>query len=103
MSAPIAKNKLAFQLPNLTYVDAHPEEPNLERATLPIELPKPTFGRWLTARLAAFQAWREKQAAMSELAMMSDRELMDIGLSRADLPRVFDSAHNADLVARSEG
>ncbi len=84
-------------------MDAHFEEPNLGRVTLPTELPKPTFGRWLAARIADLQAWREKQAAMAELEMMSDRELLDIGLSRADLRRVFDSAHNADLVARSEG
>ncbi|HET8997054.1 MAG TPA: DUF1127 domain-containing protein [Acetobacteraceae bacterium] len=103
MSAPIAKDQLAYQLPNLTYVDAHPEEPNLGRVTLPTELPKPSFGRWLAARIAALQAWRERQSAMAELEMMSDRELMDIGLSRADMARVFDSAHNADLVARSEG
>lgn len=103
MSAPIAKDQLAYQLPNQTYVDAHFEEPNLGRGTLPSELPKPTFGHWLAARIAAFQAWREKQSAMAELEMMSDRELTDIGLSRADLHRVFDTAHNADLVARSVG
>lgn len=103
MSAPIAKDQLAFQLPNLTYVDAHFEEPNLDRVTLPTELPKPTFSRWLAARVAAFHAWREKRIALAELEMMSDRDLQDIGLSRADLHRVFDSAHNADLVARSEG
>ncbi len=103
MSAPIARNQLAYQLPNLTYVDAHFEEPNLGRVTLPNELPQPTFGRWLAAHIAAFQAWREKRAALAELEIMSDRELLDIGLSRADLHRVFDAAHNADLVARSEG
>jgi len=103
MSAPIAKDQLSFQLPNLTYVDAHFEEPNLGRVTLPTELPEHGFGQWLAARVAAFRGWREKRSAMAELEMMSDRELLDIGLSRADLHRVFDTAYNADLVARSEG
>lgn len=103
MSAPIAKDQLAFQLPNQTYVDAHVEEPNLDRPTLPNERPLPNFGHWLAERIDGFRAWREKQAAMAEMETMSDRDLLDIGLNRADLHRVFDSAHNADLAARSEG
>lgn len=103
MSAPIAKDQLAYQLPNLTYVDAHSEEPNLERSTLPTERPDPGFARWLANRIEGFRAWREKQTAVAEMEMLSDRELLDIGLNRSDLYRVFDSTHNADLVARSEG
>jgi uncharacterized protein YjiS (DUF1127 family) len=55
----------------------------------------------LRALIAAFQAWRAKQAAISELEMMSDRELADIGLNRADLGRVFDDAYNRDLRDRA--
>ena len=33
--------------------------------------------------------------------MMSDRELADIGLSRADVHRVFDRSYNQDLRDRS--
>jgi uncharacterized protein YjiS (DUF1127 family) len=100
MSAPIAKDRLAFQLPNLTYVDARYEEPNL-RASF-VEQPR-GFGVWLAARMTAFRAWREKNAALAELEGMSEHELADIGLSRADLHRLFDPAHNQDLVARSGG
>lgn len=103
MSAPMAKDQLAFQLPNQTYVDAHEQEPNLERPTLPTERPDPGFARWLANRLDGFRAWREKQSAMAEMETMSDRELLDIGLNRSDLHRVFDATHNADLVARTEG
>ena len=102
MSAPIAKDQLAFQLPNLTYVDARYEEPTL-RTSVPVLPQHRSLGAFIAARLAAFRAWRERQSALGELEMMSDRELMDIGLSRADLHRVFDPAHNADLVARSGG
>jgi uncharacterized protein YjiS (DUF1127 family) len=43
-----------------------------------------------TARAAAnlvrrFIAWRSRRAAMAALAMMSDRELADIGITRSDL------------------
>ena len=76
MSAPIAKSQFAFELPNLSYVDASLEEANL-RAAVP-----PGKPHGLSALFAAFRAWREKQAAINELEMMSDRELADIGLSR---------------------
>jgi uncharacterized protein YjiS (DUF1127 family) len=33
---------------------------------------------------------------MQEMAMMTDRELSDIGLSRSDLSRVFDPTFAAD-------
>lgn len=103
MSAPIAKDQLAYQLPNQTYVDAHFEEPNLARGSLPTELPRSSFGRWVAARMAGYQEWRTQRNAMVELEMMSVRELMDIGLSRSDLPRVFDPEHNADLTTRGQG
>lgn len=99
MSAPIAKDRLAFQLPNLTYVDARYEEPNL-RVT---SEPRKGFAAWLAGRVAALRFWHERQAALSELEVMTDRELADIGLSRCDLSRVFDPAHNGDLVARRGG
>lgn len=102
MSASIAKEQLSARLYNLTYVNARSEKPDFRRATLPPELPKPTFSRWVAARIAVFQAWWEKQVALAELGMMSDRELMDIGLSRADLRRAFNSEYSPDLVASTE-
>ena len=94
MSAPIAKSQFAFELPNLTYVDASREEAHLRAAV------QPSQPRGFRAWIAAFQAWREKQASMAELDMMGDRELLDIGLTRADVHRVFDSAFNLDLQDR---
>jgi uncharacterized protein YjiS (DUF1127 family) len=94
MSAPIAKSQFAFELPNLTYVDAHLEEPALRIPTAP---EKP---HGLRALMAGFRAWREKQAAMAEMSVMSDRELADIGLTRSDLSRVFNDNFNLDLRAR---
>jgi uncharacterized protein YjiS (DUF1127 family) len=95
MSSPIAKSKLAFQLPLLSYVDAHHEEPELGT---PIEARKT---RGILALIAIFNAWREKRTHMAELSMMTDRELSDIGLTRSDLGRVFDRSLNMDLLRRA--
>ncbi|HUB12472.1 MAG TPA: DUF1127 domain-containing protein [Acetobacteraceae bacterium] len=91
MSAPIAKSQFTFELPNLTYVDASQEEANFR---LPVSAEKPHGFR---ALVAAFHAWREKQAAIAELELMTDRELMDIGLTRSDVHRVFNDNFNGDL------
>ncbi len=40
--------------------------------------------------------WVSKHGTLAEMEKMSDRELADIGLSRGDLPRVFDADFAAD-------
>ncbi len=95
MSALTSKSQFAFELPNLTYIDASLEEANFRAPAVPS---KPSGFRGL---FAAFRAWRERQVALNELEMMSDRELADIGLNRADVPRVFDDAYNRDLRDRA--
>ena len=35
-----------------------------------------------------FHAWRRYPSVMHELSQLSDRELADIGITRADIPRV---------------
>lgn len=95
MSAPLAKEQFAFELPNLTYVDSRLEDPVLP----PLSPQEALHGvrRWLVA----FRAWRERRSAMAEMEMMSDRELADIGLTRSDLGRVFNDNINNDLRDRS--
>ena len=99
MSAQTADSQFSFKLPSLSYVDAKWEEPEL---LAPTALPphKTGLAAWLSARVAAFQAWRRDREAAAELAAMSNHELMDIGLSRSDLSRVFDPAFNEDLRMR---
>lgn len=99
MSAPIAKSQLTFDLPKLSYVDASWEEPN-RRQKAQTET-RHGFVEWLAGRVAAFRAWRERETALSELSLMSDRELMDIGLTRGDLHRVFASDFHQDMEARA--
>jgi uncharacterized protein YjiS (DUF1127 family) len=54
----------------------------------------------LFARIGDFARWvaslPKRQAVLSELNALSDHELADIGLSRGELPMVFD----ADFAAR---
>jgi uncharacterized protein YjiS (DUF1127 family) len=94
MSSPTAKSQLAFQLPLVSNVDAHQEEGELGT------LVQPRKSRGIPALIASFKAWREKTTGMAELSMMTDRELRDIGLTRSDLGRVFDSRLNMDLLRR---
>ena len=46
----------------------------------------------LIARIAAFF---QRQAALREMASLSDRELQDLGLSRGDINHVFDADFTA--------
>ncbi len=50
----------------------------------------------LAERIAASVRWLaempRRRAVLDELGRLSDHELADIGLTRADLPRVFDPA-----------
>ena len=42
--------------------------------------------------IARLQAWFERRSVAAELNALSDRELADIGLSRAELGQVFEPA-----------
>jgi uncharacterized protein YjiS (DUF1127 family) len=94
MSAPIAKQDLAFTLGNLTYVDSTYDDGIPQTAA-----PAPHgFSAWVNNFAAKLADWQRRRAVMEEMAMMTDRELSDIGLSRADLPRVFDPSFAFDHV-----
>jgi uncharacterized protein YjiS (DUF1127 family) len=100
MSAHTADSQ-SFKLPSLSYIDAKWEEPNLTApAAAPDRARKSRIAAWLAGRVAAFRTWRRDSEAAAELAAMSNYELMDIGLTRSDLSRVFDPAFNQDLRTR---
>lgn len=50
-------------------------------------------GLWvgLTVMAQAIAAWPQRRRIYDELSSLTDRELADIGLTRADIPRVFDT------------
>ena len=97
MSAPIRRDQLAFELPQLSYVDVSLEEPNLHEPTY--HKPRHGLGAWIAHRVAALVEWNRRQRDLAELRMMTDHELADIGLNRCDLPRVFSPGFNRDLLA----
>ncbi len=101
MSAHTADSQFSFQLPTMSYIDAKWEEPSLRALPVPERLArKGGLASWLSHQVAAFVAWRRDSEAADELGLMSDRELMDIGLTRADLGRVFAPGLNEDLRQR---
>jgi uncharacterized protein YjiS (DUF1127 family) len=103
MNAHTANSQFKFELPSLSYIDAKWEEPNL-RAPADADIPtrKNGLAGWFARRIAAYRAWQQDQRAVTELGMMSDHELMDIGISRSDLNRVFDPEFNEDLRKRGD-
>jgi uncharacterized protein YjiS (DUF1127 family) len=97
MSAPIAKSEFVFKLASSqSYIG-----PDYDPTPLPAPRAsgRPAGGR-IAAALAllvtAVRNWFEKHATLAEMQRMSDRELADIGLTRGDLPRIFDAAFAAD-------
>ena len=102
MSVQSADTRLDFHLPSLSYIDTRWEEPNLRNpATAPQVVRRNRLATWLAHKVSALLAWRRDSVAAIALSTMSDRELMDIGISRSDLPRVFDPAFNQDLRQRA--
>jgi len=98
MSAQTANQNFNFQLPSLSYIDAKWEEPNLRA---PAQTTDPTARSGLFAQLiAGYRAWQRERQAMTEFSAMTDYELADIGLSRADVHRVFDPTLSEDLQYR---
>ncbi len=101
MSAHTVDSQFSFKLPSLTYIDAKWEEPNLRApAAAPNAGRNRGLAAWLSRRVAAFLEWRANREAAAELATMSDHELMDIGMTRADIGRAFSPGLNADLRQR---
>jgi uncharacterized protein YjiS (DUF1127 family) len=103
MSVQTAGSQFNFQLPSMSYIDAKWEEPNLRAAAATPGVRKSGLAAWLSRQVAAIMAWRRDSEAAAELSAMSDRELLDIGLSRADVGRVFTASFNADLRQRGAG
>ncbi len=92
MNAPVTRDQFQFSLGQLSYIGPSYEEPPTARVNAPGGSAKTWFGRIVSA----FAEWRQRQAVLQEMQTMSDRELSDIGLSRADLARVFDPKFAAD-------
>ena len=97
MSAPLAKTDLVFKLAtSQSYIDEH-YDPAPRAAAQPASRGLlRQIGDGLASVAQSIRNWADRQATLSEMGMMSDRELSDIGLTRADVPRVFDADFVAD-------
>src|ERR1700748_3782935 len=83
MNARTANTQYTFDLPSLSYIDASWEEPDRGiSAESGRSARKAGLARWLAGRVEAIRTWHRSVRASSELEMMSDRQLMDIGISR---------------------
>ena len=74
MNAPLSKEQIELLMSDRMSVRSHL---------------RPGF---LARMRAALDTWLQRRAVLAELHGLSDRDLADIGLQRADLPRVFDPA-----------
>ena len=91
MNAPLAKEQIALLMSDsLTYREAPVE--GMEGA---VAAPRPTLGDRVRGWMQGLAEWSRRRAVIDELRMLSDRELADIGLSRADVGRVFDPRFHA--------
>lgn len=86
----IAKEGIALRLPSqITYYSA-----GEEAARVAVEARRASgigLGTLVRRVLGFFAESRHRSAVLNELSALSDRELADIGVSRADLRSVFHS------------
>jgi uncharacterized protein YjiS (DUF1127 family) len=92
MNAPTVNDQFGFSLGDLTYIDSTHDR---EAPSAIVRARRHRFAHWFGRLLANVAEWQRRRAVMQEMAMMTDRELSDIGLSRADLVRVFDPSFAA--------
>ena len=85
MTAHVSKEQLGLMLPGTMslYVQDAPDY---------LEAPPPgLFARLLSA----VSGWVSRRTEMEEVASLSDAQLADIGISRSEIPLVFDNAFAA--------
>jgi len=92
------KNEFAFKLPEMlsyhsTWDDADYEPAQATRR-------KGWFSRLVTLPARMIAGFAQRQRVMSELSRMSNRDLADLGLSRHDIPRVFDQSFAVEYASR---
>jgi uncharacterized protein YjiS (DUF1127 family) len=79
MTAHVAKDGMTFLLPGGSRATTTPPR-------------HAGFAGWAAGAVQSLLQAMRRRAVLEELGRLSDRELADIGLTRADLPRVFDPA-----------
>ncbi len=88
MNFPLTQKQIALLTPSsLTYSDRVVE--SLDRGVADRQAAKRGKG-WLASLVGHIATFPRRYAVRAELETLSDRELADIGLHRAELGRVFD-------------
>ena len=85
MNAPLSKEQIALLMSDSMTVRSL-ELPGTDHT---VAEPRPTFRSRVSALIGA---WVERRTVLAELRGLSDRELVDIGLTRVDVGRVFDQS-----------
>ena len=98
MNASIKKNEFSFKLPEM--LSYHSTWDDSDYAPVLPRRRQSWVARAASAPVRWAAAYAERRRVMNELAQMSDRELADLGISRYDIPRVFDPAFAAERYAR---
>lgn len=90
MNAPLAKEQIALLMSDSLTVRSSvlPATDNTVSEPRPSALA--VFGGRLRAAWASLVDLPRRRAVLDELSMLSDRELADVGLTRAELSSVFD-------------
>ena len=96
MNVHVSKEEVEYHLPTVI-PDYFRDEPECAPR---IEERRPGLFARLKAGLCWIAEIRKRQAAIEELSRLSDHDLADIGVSRADLPRMFDPAFAPEWEAR---
>jgi uncharacterized protein YjiS (DUF1127 family) len=85
MTAHVSKEQLGLMLPGtMSHYDQN--EPDY------LEAHRPGL---LAGLYATVSGWVSRQGAMEEVASLTDAQLADIGISRSEVPMVFDDAFAA--------
>ena len=88
------KEEFGFKRPEMLSYHTTWDDADYEPA-----LPRPRrsgVAKLVTVPVRWMRNYAERRRTMNELAKMSDRDLADLGLSRYDIPRVFDPAFAAE-------
>ncbi len=93
MNAPISQNEVAMMLPaNITAYRNASDQATLAAARTEAS-PFARLMRGLGDAIAWVVTYPRRRAVVGELSMLSERELRDIGLSRADIPGIVSLRH----------